>query len=234
MDSFPWGHQSTKQLGKATGCGYGARHCLVLVPREEIQGLTGQKQLTKTPGRGAAEGRGGFCLAGLGWQCQKMPPRCTAPSSVRGKSPQGIFQPPPPAAGRAAGTRAMGRAATGLQLTSQGCGCVRGFWEQGRGKQHWDGQPRGQQLPPHLPDFIPCPKGDQARGEGAEPFPRSPGELTKAPLSLDLQRVEIRGNRARLQFPPRLICVLPLGACCRFLQRLSCSSTSDKGQLIWK
>lgn len=37
-DSFPWGHRSTKQLGKATGCGYGARHCLVLVPREEIQG----------------------------------------------------------------------------------------------------------------------------------------------------------------------------------------------------
>lgn len=74
MDSFPWGHQSTKQLGKATGCGYGARHCLVLVPREEIQGLTGQKQLTKTPGRGAAEGRGGgFALQGWAGSARRCP-----------------------------------------------------------------------------------------------------------------------------------------------------------------
>lgn len=65
-DSFPWGHRSTKQLGKAMGCGYGARHRLVLVPREEIQGLTRQKQLTKTRGRGAAKGQF-FFFALQGW-----------------------------------------------------------------------------------------------------------------------------------------------------------------------
>lgn len=77
-DSSPWGHRSGKQLGKAMGWGYRARHCLVLVPREENQGLNRQNQLTEASGRGAAEELRAGALQqavpapGLGWQASKQ------------------------------------------------------------------------------------------------------------------------------------------------------------------
>lgn len=177
-NSFPWGHRSTKQLGKATGCGYGARHCLVLVPREEIQGLTRQKQLTKTRGRGAAKGQlFFFALQGWAGSARRCPlgarllPPCEENPLRAFSSPLHQQQDEQLAHGRwkelpqGSNSPARGAVVCGV-FGSRAGGSSTGT------DSHGDSSciRTSRILSPALREM-------KTRGEGAEPFPRSPGEF---------------------------------------------------------